>query len=84
MRPLDPTYHWVDDLNGYYDGDEECEEHNVNDDMTNFSERDWDWQIVWLRLEGIGILCSRASGEDEFRSQCIDYVEPPSDKCIIL
>ena len=42
MRLLDPTYHQVDDLHEYYDSDDECEEHNVNEDMTKMSEGDWD------------------------------------------
>ena len=33
LRPKNPQYHWVDDLHGYYDTDEECEEHNRNDDL---------------------------------------------------
>ena len=43
-RWKDPGYHWVDDLPGYYyDTDEECEEHNMNDDLIKMMEGDWDW-----------------------------------------
>jgi hypothetical protein len=42
MRPFDPTFHWVDDLHGYHDTDEECEEHNANDDIMKVLEGDWD------------------------------------------
>ncbi|KAH8802520.1 hypothetical protein F5884DRAFT_860883 [Xylogone sp. PMI_703] len=40
-RPFDPSYHWVDDLYGYYDSDEECEEHNRCDDILKMIEGDW-------------------------------------------
>lgn len=29
-RPFNPYLHWVDDLHGYYDTDEDCEMHNAN------------------------------------------------------
>jgi len=28
-------YHWVSELHGWYDTDEECEERNTNDDLLN-------------------------------------------------
>ncbi|KAF2181490.1 hypothetical protein K469DRAFT_520708, partial [Zopfia rhizophila CBS 207.26] len=42
LEERDPRYHWVDDLHGYYDTDEECEEHNANDDLIKMIEGDWD------------------------------------------
>ena len=39
-RADDDHYHWVDDLDGYYDTDEECEEHNLNDDLMKMMEGD--------------------------------------------
>ncbi|KAK3709310.1 hypothetical protein LTR37_011048 [Vermiconidia calcicola] len=41
QRANDPRHHWVDDLHGYYDSDEECEEHNTNDDLMKMLEGDW-------------------------------------------
>lgn len=41
QRAHDPHYHYVDDLNGYYDTDEECEEHNRNDDLMKMYEDNW-------------------------------------------
>jgi hypothetical protein len=34
-----PSYHWVDDLYGYYDTDEG---HNKNDDLIKIIKGDWD------------------------------------------
>ncbi|KAI1400005.1 hypothetical protein F4819DRAFT_463096 [Hypoxylon fuscum] len=42
-RASNPDYHWVPDLQGYYDSNEECELHNANDDMINMIEGNWDW-----------------------------------------
>ncbi|EED23177.1 hypothetical protein TSTA_066280 [Talaromyces stipitatus ATCC 10500] len=39
-RPFNPCLHWVDDLHGYYDTDEECEMHNANDDIMDLLEGD--------------------------------------------
>ncbi|KAI0528366.1 hypothetical protein GGR58DRAFT_496221 [Xylaria digitata] len=40
-RPFNPKYHYVPDLNGWYDTDEECEEHNRSDDIIKMMEGDW-------------------------------------------
>ncbi|KAH8586109.1 hypothetical protein B0O99DRAFT_84920 [Bisporella sp. PMI_857] len=40
-RPFDPNYHWVAELDGYYDSDEECEERNRCDDLIKMLEGDW-------------------------------------------
>jgi hypothetical protein len=42
QRADDPACHYVDDLDGYYDTDDECEEHNTNDDLMNMIEGGWD------------------------------------------
>jgi hypothetical protein len=42
MRPFNSAYHWVPELHGYYDTDEECEENNRNDDLIKELEDRWD------------------------------------------
>ncbi|KAI0851656.1 hypothetical protein F5Y00DRAFT_274569 [Daldinia vernicosa] len=44
-RPFDPNYHWVPDLDGWYDSDEECEERNRCDDLINMIEGNWNWNV---------------------------------------
>nr|CEG03909.1 unnamed protein product [Fusarium acuminatum CS5907] len=41
-RPFNPDYHYVPELNGWYDTDEECEELNRADDLMKMIEGDWD------------------------------------------
>lgn len=40
-RPFNPDYHYVPELNGWYDTDEECEELNRADDLMKMIEGDW-------------------------------------------
>ncbi|KAH7254928.1 hypothetical protein MRS44_016417 [Fusarium solani] len=42
-RPFNPDYHYVSDLGGWYDTDEECEERNRADDLMKMLEGDWNW-----------------------------------------
>ncbi|KAF2970371.1 hypothetical protein GQX73_g3195 [Xylaria multiplex] len=37
-REFNPNYHYVPDLSGWYDSDEECEEHNRSDDIIKFTD----------------------------------------------
>jgi hypothetical protein len=41
-RPSNPAYHYVPELDGWYDSDEECEERNRADDIMRMIEGDWD------------------------------------------
>lgn len=41
-RALNPDYHYVPELGGWYDSDEECEERNRADDIMRMIEGDWD------------------------------------------
>lgn len=41
LRRFDLHYHWVSELHGYYDSDEECEELNRSDDLLKMIEGDW-------------------------------------------
>jgi len=40
-RQQRPGTHWVPELYGYYDTDDECETNNGNDDMIKMMEGDW-------------------------------------------
>ena len=40
-RPFHPDYHYVAELQGWYDSDEECEARNIADDVMKILEGDW-------------------------------------------
>lgn len=41
-RPFNPAYHYVSELDGWYNSDEECEARNAADDMIRMIEDNYD------------------------------------------
>jgi hypothetical protein len=42
-RRFNPGYHYIPELAGWYDTDEECEELNRADDLLKMIQGDWNW-----------------------------------------